>query len=64
MSQYPKVMRHLTNGVIVKFTAHGVGTVLGRGHAGSSQQRVGYHSTEWYMGVFKNYKPEILKTKE
>ena len=63
MSDYPKVMRHRKDGVIVKFTRRGVGTVIGRGHSGSSEQVVGYHSTSWFMSIFNDYKPEILKTK-
>lgn len=63
MSEYPKVMRHRTDGVIVKFTRRGVGTVIGRGHSGTPDQRVGYHSTDWYMDVFFDYKPEVFKTK-
>ena len=64
MSEYPKVMRHRTDGVIVRFTASGIGTVLGRGHTGSTEQNVGYYSSEWYMAVFKDYKPELFRTKE
>ena len=63
MSEYPKVMRHGQRGVIVKFTAYGIGTIIGTGHIRSaSEQVVGYHSTDWYMRVFLDYKPEIFKT--
>lgn len=60
MSEYPKVMRHNVNGVIVKFTEYGIGTVLGKGHTGGFG--VGYHSTTWLMDVFKDYKPEVFRT--
>ena len=29
MSDYPKLLRHTTTGVIVKFTSNAIGTVLG-----------------------------------
>lgn len=64
MSDYPKLMRHTERGVIVRFTAYGVGIVVGKGHGGMSNQNVGYHSIEWYMGAFKDYKPEVFTTKK
>ena len=63
MSEYPKLMRHTSNGIIVKFTSLEAGTVVGQGHSGSPYQKVGYYSNEWNTRVFKDYKPEIFKTK-
>lgn len=34
MNNYPKLMRHNTDGVIVKFTSDSIGTVVGKGHTG------------------------------
>ena len=62
MSDYPKIMRHNTKGVIVRFTEECVGTVVGGGNAGDSFN-IGHRSTTWNMGAFKDYKPEIHKTK-
>ena len=65
MSEYPKVMRYGPCGVVVKFTAYGVGTVIATGNLRRlSEQVIGYHSTTWYMQVFIDYKVEIIETKE
>ena len=61
MSEYPKVMRHNTKGVIVKFTKSRVGIVVGEGHGDGFG--IGYESIEWNMEFFKDYKPDIHKTK-
>ena len=61
VSDYPKIMRHNGNGTIVKFTAYGIGTVVGTGHG--DDFRIGHKSTTWQMYVFRDYKPEIHKTK-
>lgn len=60
MSEYPKIMRHGQRGVIVKFTAYGIGTVIGTGNILSAREQVvGYYSSDWYMLVFIDYKVEI-----
>lgn len=65
MSEYPKLMRYGQHGVIVKFTAYGIGTVVGTGNlrGRAVEQVVGYYSSDWYMGVFLDYKVDIFKTK-
>ncbi len=63
MSEYPKLMRYLATGVIVKFTSHETGTIVGVGHTGSGTYYVGYHSDEWNEEVFSDYNPEIFETR-
>ena len=60
MSEYPKVMRHGAIGVIVRFTASMVGTVIGTGQR--SEFELGHTSRTWNMSVFKDYKPDMLST--
>lgn len=60
MSAYPKLMRHGRSGVIVKFTANGIGTVVGEGNNGDGFS-VGQKHTTWNMFVFIDYKPDITK---
>ena len=64
MSEYPTIKRHSGSGVIVKFTAHRVGTVLGLGHKSSGDFEIGYHCTTWIEEWFKDYKPLIYETKK
>ena len=61
MGDYPKIMRHNDRGVIVKFTAHRVGTVVGVGQ-NLDDFEIGYHCTTWMEERFKDYKPVICET--
>ena len=65
MGEYPKLMREKRKGIIVKFTAPSVGTIVGVGHDVCRPDRfkVGYHVETWNMDVFNDYKPDIVKTK-
>lgn len=47
---YPKIMKD-SDGLVVLFTSHDVGAVL----QGDKNYSVGYHSTSWCRGSFKDY---------
>ena len=58
--KYPVVLRGTRSGVIVRFTADKVGTVIGTGH---SRHKIGYYSDGWAMGLMEPYEPKLVETK-
>ncbi len=54
---YPVIMKGKMSGRLVRFTAHGVGTIVGSGNGSTGASKaIGHYSDTWAMWQFKPYR--------
>ena len=65
MSDYPKIMKGTSTGVVINMIAPKVGTVVGLGNGlGRGFYTLGERRDDWVMSNFIPFKPKIVKVKE